>query len=73
MLTTQDFTILPEGLVVPLEGPVMRCPRCGRNGIEDGQSAGAPFFVHVQTSEIFGDGMLNEPKDCCMLTETPTN
>lgn len=73
MLLTQDFTVLPEGLAVPLEGSVERCPRCGRNGIEEGQSAGAPFFVHVQTSEVLGDGMLTQPQDCCMLEETSAN
>jgi hypothetical protein len=73
MLTTQDFTKLPEGLVVPLEGSVERCPRCGRNGIEEGQSAGAPFFVHVQTCEVLGDGMLTQPQDCCMLREIAAN
>jgi hypothetical protein len=41
--------------------------------LPDGQTAGAPIFVHVQTSEILGDGMLTEPKDCCMLTGRKTN
>jgi len=73
MLTTQDFTELPEGLVIPLEGAVERCPRCGRNGIEEGQSAGASFFVHVQTCEVMGDGMLTQPSDCCMLPGVSPN
>ena len=67
MLTRQDFTSLPEGLVVPMEGPVEPCPRCGRNGIEEGRGAGAPFFVHVQTCEVLGDGMITFPQDSCPI------
>ena len=66
MISVEDFTSLPEGFSVALEGRVGVCPRCGRNGVEEHRQDGT-YFVHVQTSEIFGDGMLTEPRDCCPL------
>jgi hypothetical protein len=65
MLTIEDFTKLPEGLVVALEGRVGRCPICGRNGIERVQTDGRGIYLHLQTSEILSDGLLIEPRDCC--------
>ncbi len=67
MLTTEDFTAMPEGLFIPLAGPVRRCPRCARNGVETGGAAlGGSTFVHVQTCEVMSDGMRVEPQDCCV-------
>lgn len=68
MVVIQDFTKLDEGVDVPLEGLVARCPRCGRNGIErTPPMGGTVLFLHVQTSRLFGDGMLTEPQDCCSM------
>ncbi len=67
MVTLQDFTALSRGSEVPLEGRVDRCPKCGRNGIEHAEPH-TLFFVHVQESEVLGDGMLTEPRDCCRLS-----
>jgi hypothetical protein len=65
MLTTEDFTLMPEGLLVPLAGRVGRCPRCARTGVEARTESGMDY-VHVQTSEVMCDGMLVEPQDCCV-------
>jgi hypothetical protein len=65
MLTIEDFTAMPEGLFVPLAGPVRRCPRCARNGVETGSALGSRTFVHVQTCDVLGDGMRVEPQDWC--------
>ena len=67
MVTLEDFTALSRGSQVPLEGRVDRCPRCGRNGIEHAEPD-TLFFVHAQETELLGDGMLVEPRDCCRLT-----
>lgn len=69
MLVIQDFTKLSEGMTVPSEGRVSRCPKCGRNGIERRLGLADPIvtFLHVQASRLFGDGMLTEPEDCCSL------
>jgi hypothetical protein len=69
MLTTEDFTKMPEGLLVPLAGRVSRCPLCSRNGIESRPQSGTPTFLHVQTSDVMCDGMRVEPQDCCVLYE----
>jgi hypothetical protein len=66
MLTIEDFTAMPEGWIVPLAGLVARCPRCARNGVETTALQGDATFVHVQTCEVLGDGMLVEPQDCCL-------
>lgn len=72
MLVIQDFTKLSEGMTVPSEGRVSRCPKCGRNGIERRPGLADPIvtFLHVQASRLFGDGMLTEPEDCCALPST---
>ena len=49
------------------ERPLHWRPRCGRNGIEHAEPE-TLFFVHVQGTEVLGDGMLTEPRDCCRLT-----
>ena len=70
MLTTEDFTRMPEGLLVPLAGRVGRCPRCARTGVEARTESGMATYVHVQTSEVMCDGMLVEPQDCCVTFES---
>ena len=67
MITLEDFTVLSRGSEVPLEGRVGVCPKCGRNGVEHSEPE-ALFFVHAQETELLGDGMLTEPRDCCRLT-----
>lgn len=67
MITLQDFTAFSRGSVVPLEGRVDRCPKCGRNGVEHSEPE-VLFFVHALETELLGDGMLTEPRDCCRLT-----
>ena len=67
MITVEDFTSLPRGLMVPLEGLVDACPRCGRNGIRECSECGNPYFLHRQSSEILCDGMLTQPDDFCPL------
>jgi hypothetical protein len=65
--TYEDFTGLPAGIEVALAGYVDRCPRCGRNGIEQRSDDGSRTILHVQASELFGDGMRVEPIDCCSI------
>ena len=68
MMSVEDFTRLPEGYVVLLEGTVVRCPRCGRNGVLKNLEDGMPCFcIHVEESTVLGDGMLTEPTDSCDL------
>lgn len=69
MMTIEDFTQLPEGYVVLLEGPVVRCPRCGRNGVLKNPYDGRSSCIHAEEYTVLGDGMLSEPTDCCELPE----
>jgi hypothetical protein len=73
MIRVEDFTEMPVGRLVPLEGKVGRCPQCGRNGIEEHPAASVPYFLHVQTSQILPDGMREEALDCCSLAQPPAN
>jgi len=67
MVVLEDFTKFRIGRDIPLEGPVQRCPRCGRPGVEQSSGSNGPIFVHAQTSEIIGDGMRTELQDCCSV------
>jgi len=67
MMTVEIFTALPEGRTVPDEGTVVRCPRCGRNGILQEHALCGPRCLHAETTTVLGDGMLVEPTDCCEL------
>ncbi len=64
-ITVEDFTGLPKGRDVE-GGVVESCPRCGRNGVFR-HEATLEYVVHVQTLEIFGDGLRDQPRDCCTL------
>jgi hypothetical protein len=64
-ITLEDFTGMTAGRGVD-DGVVEACPRCGRNGVFR-HDASAEYVVHVQTLEIFGDGMRDQPGDCCTL------
>jgi len=67
MIQVEDFTSLPSGFEVPLEGRVAACPRCGRNGIEEHPRCGDPYFLHRQATDLQSDGMRVDPLDCCAL------
>jgi len=67
MVVLEDFTRISGGQTIPLEGYVPSCGRCGRPGIEENSTQGDPVVVHSQISEVLGDGMRVEPRDCCSL------
>ena len=66
-MVLEDFTTLGVGRHLPGEGFVERCPRCGRNGIEEHSEMTNAHFVHVQGSEMLPDGLWTEELDCCPL------
>jgi hypothetical protein len=67
MINVEDFTSLEPGLLVPLQGRVEVCPRCGRTGFQERPECAAPYFLHAQSTAMLADGMLTEPLDCCSL------
>ncbi len=68
-MTMENFTTLPEGFEVPIEGFVVRCPRCGRNGVLERPRESRPFCLHAQESTLFSDGLRVEPTDSCELPD----
>lgn len=69
MHTVEDFTSLPVGFLAVSEGRVESCPRCGRNGVLklSPHDSAELLFIHRQETDVFGDGMLVEPCDCCLV------
>lgn len=67
MRTVENFTNGSVGSESPFQGTIALCPRCGRAGILEYLADGAAEFVHVETEEVMGDGMLIEPIDSCPL------
>jgi hypothetical protein len=65
MFVVEDFTQRTVGVQIPTDGPITCCPRCGRNGARRKRFDGTVRYVHVQTSQIFGDGLRTEPADWC--------
>jgi len=70
MIVVEDFTKLADGAPVPSDGRVSICPRCGRNGVRRERLDGSVRYVHVQTSQVIGDGLRSEVADCCTMTAT---
>jgi hypothetical protein len=66
MVFLEDFTKASAGQDIPLEGHVESCLRCGRPGVKQ-HGADGQFVVHAQISEVLGDGMRVEPRDCCEI------
>ncbi len=65
MFVLEDFTLRSVGVLIPTDGPITRCPRCGRNGARRQRFDGTVRYVHVQTSWILGDGLRTDPSDSC--------
>ncbi|HTO77250.1 MAG TPA: hypothetical protein VMQ61_14320 [Thermoanaerobaculia bacterium] len=68
MVVIEDFTKLEPGVRIPTDGQVSRCTRCGRSGVRRERLDGSVRYVHVQTSEMIGDGLRSEAADCCTIT-----
>ncbi len=67
MRTVENFTRSSIGSEEHGQGTVARCPQCGRAGVIEFLADGALEFVHVETEEVMGDGMLVKPIDCCSV------
>ena len=67
MRTVENFTQASIGTEERSQGTIEECPRCGRAGVMEFLAEGALEFVHVETEEVMGDGMLVKPIDCCPI------
>ncbi|HET7453432.1 MAG TPA: hypothetical protein VFL12_11860, partial [Thermoanaerobaculia bacterium] len=61
------FTETAIGTTIPTEGAVSICPVCDRPGILETLPDGRYEFVHVESEELLGDGILVTPVDACAI------
>jgi hypothetical protein len=54
-ISQESFVGLPIGAEVPMQGTVVCCSLCERNGVVE-RIEGGLVVVHVQDTEVFGDG-----------------
>jgi hypothetical protein len=54
-ISQESFVGLPAGAKVPMQGTVVCCSICERNGVVE-RFEGNLVVVHVQDTEVLGDG-----------------
>jgi hypothetical protein len=67
-ISQESFVGLPPGAEVPLKGTVVCCSICERNGVVE-RVDDSFVVVHVQNTEVFGDGSRVDPEDFCRVPE----
>jgi len=67
-ISQESFVGLSPGKGVPLEGTVVCCSLCERNGVVE-RIEGGFVVVHVQDTEVLGDGSRVDPEDFCRLSK----
>jgi hypothetical protein len=67
MRTVENYTNASVGSTLPYDVTIAVCPSCGRTGVLEYLANGAAAFVHAESEEVMGDGMLVEPIDYCPL------
>jgi hypothetical protein len=68
-VAVEHFTELKPGAIA-LEGRIDVCPRCDRPGIER-SGLGSASFIHMQSTEILGDGVVTVPLESCTFSPLP--
>ena len=63
-ISQESFMGLPPGAQIPLQGTVVCCSVCERSGIVQRVEDGF-VVVHVQNTEVLGDGSRVDPEDSC--------
>ena len=63
-INQESFVGLPAGAEVPLQGTAVGCSVCERHGIVQAVEDGL-VVVHVQNTEVLGDGSRVDPEDFC--------
>jgi hypothetical protein len=66
-ISQESFVGLAPGRSVPMEGTVVCCSMCERNGVVQRIDNGGFLVVHVQTTEVLGDGARSDPEDSCRI------
>lgn len=66
-ISQESFVGLSVGTETPMEGTVMCCSICERNGVVQRVDDGGYIVVHVQTTEMLADGARSDPEDSCRI------
>jgi hypothetical protein len=67
-ISQESFVGLAPGAEIPMQGTVVCCSICERNGVVE-RVEGSFVVVHVQNTEVFGDGSRADPEDFCPVPE----
>ncbi len=67
-ISQESFVGLAPGSEIPMQGTVVCCSLCDRNGVVE-RVEGGLVVVHVQNTEVFGDGSREDPEDFCEVPE----
>ncbi len=70
MHQVENYKGRAPGAVLPSEGRIVICPRCGRPGVERVTEDGL-VCIHSESLEMQSDGLLVEPVDFCAVPEHP--
>jgi hypothetical protein len=65
-ISQESFVGLAPGTEVPMQGSVVCCSLCERNGVVERVEDGL-VVVHVQNTEVLGDGSRVEAEVFCRL------
>lgn len=65
-ISQESFVGLAPGTEVPMQGTVVCCSLCDRRGVVESLE-GRLVVVHVQNTEVFGDGSREDPEDFCRV------
>ena len=68
-ISQESFVGLEAGAQVPMLGTVVCCSVCERSGIVERVEQGL-VVVHVQNTEVLGDGSRVDPEDSCPVPRT---
>lgn len=63
-INQESFVGLAPGAEVPMQGTVVCCSVCERSGVVEAIEDGL-VVVHVQNTEVLGDGSRVDPEDFC--------
>jgi hypothetical protein len=67
-ISQESFVGLAPGSEIPMQGTVVCCSLCERNGVVE-RVEGTLVVVHVQNTEVLGDGSRADPEDFCRVPE----
>ena len=70
MLEVVRYNVLTPGALLPSEGRVVSCSRCGRPGVERMTKDGL-VWVHSESLEMMTDGLVVVPEDYCPASDGP--